>query len=52
MGGRGGAGGGIGAGEFGRGRGMSLARFLSQQDILSLLRLQRFPPLLYFLFGL
>lgn len=27
MGGRGGAGGGIGAGEFGRGRGMSLARF-------------------------
>lgn len=33
MGGRGGAGGGIGAGEFGRGRGMSLARFLSQQDI-------------------
>ena len=33
MGGRGGAGGGIGAGEPGRGRGMSLARFLSQQDI-------------------
>lgn len=33
MGGRGGAGGGIGAGETGRGRGMSLARFLSQQDV-------------------
>ena len=33
MGGRGGAGRGIGAGEPGRGRGMSLARFLSQQDI-------------------
>ena len=33
MGGRGKAGGGIGAGEFGRGRGMSLARFLSQHDI-------------------
>lgn len=33
MGGRGGAGNGIGAGEPGRGRGMSLARFLSQQDI-------------------
>lgn len=33
MGGRGGAGGGIGAGEPGRGRGMSFARFLSQQDI-------------------
>ena len=33
MGGRGGAGGGIGAVESGRGRGMSLARFLSQQDI-------------------
>lgn len=33
MGGRGGAGGSIGAGETGRGRGMSLARFLSQQDV-------------------
>lgn len=33
MGGRGGAGGSIGAVETGRGRGMSLAKFLSQQDI-------------------
>lgn len=33
MGGRGGTGGSIGAGEAGRGRNMSIARFLSQQDI-------------------
>lgn len=38
MGGRGGTGGSIGAGEAGRGRNMSIARFLSQQDIDSYMR--------------
>lgn len=33
MGGRGGAGGGLDTGEAGRGRGLSLSRFLAQQDI-------------------